>query len=217
MKGSERFRSVTLLLKRYLALGIAFGVCLVLGAGSAAADPLSSSHVTVSRRAVSLPGPTFAWAESPKIKDVENHPSLQDPQFRARLQSALDKALKGKGYRPAADRTKADFVIAYRVGIRESQEVTMEGDQGATPLAMVACDGNHCSQLVVLNDSTPTMKVVTTDRIEGGLMIEVLEPQTIRVLWRALNRGDVKRGDGKQSTLDAIAANTLRELPPIGR
>ena len=48
-------------------------------------------------------------------------------------------------------------------------------------------------------------------------MIEVIEPRTVRVLWRALNRGDVKRGDGEQASLDAIAANTLKQLPASPR
>ena len=192
---------------------IACSLSLVLGASVNAAEPLSRSEVTVSKRAASLPGPTYTWAAMPQMKEVEKDARLQDPQLRARLQAALDKALKAKGYRVADDPTKADFIIAYRVGVREVQQATLQGDQGATPLTVLACDWDTCSQLVVMNDSTPTMKVVTTDQAEGGLMIEVIEPRTIRVLWRALNRGTVKRGDGAQAPLDAIAANTLAQLP----
>ena len=196
------------------ALGIVCGLALAWGAGSALAEqPLARSPVEVSKRATSLPGPTYTWAQSPEVKEVEKDARLQDPKLRARLQAALDKALHAKGYRPAADRTQADFVIAYRVGVREAQEVAVQGDQGATPLTVVRCDWADCSQLVVMNDSTPTLKVVSTDHAEGGLMIEVIEPRTIRVLWRALNRGEVKRGDGEQKSLDAIAANTLGQLP----
>lgn len=200
--------------KKVVTLGIACGLSLALAAGAVAArETMSHADVTVSKRAASLPGPTYVWAESPEVKDVEKHARLQDPKLRARLQAALDKALQAKGYRPATDRTKADFVIAYRVGLREVQEATLQGDQGATPLTIVACDWADCEQVVVTNDSVPKMKLVTTDRAEGGLMIEVIEPRTIRVVWRALNRGEVKRGDGEQASLDAIAANTLKQLP----
>ena len=200
---------------RQLSAGwIVYGLSLALATTSlAAVEPLAKSDVDISKRAVSLPGPTYTWVEMPKIKEVEKDARLQDPQLRARLQAALDKALKAKGYRPATEPSKADFIIAYRVGVREAQEVEMKGDQGATPLAVLACDYDSCSQLVVVNDSKPTMKVVTTDIAEGGLMIEVIEPRTVRVLWRALNRGAVKRGDGSQASLDAIAANTLERLP----
>lgn len=205
-------------LKHLAALGIACGLSLAFFAGSAAAqDTMSESQVAVTKRAASLPGPSYTWAESPKVKEVENHARLQDPALRARLQAALDKALQAKGYHPAADRTKADFVIAYRVGVREVQEATLQGDDGATPLTIVACDWANCEQIVVTNDSVATMRLVTTDRAEGGLMIEVIEPRTFRVLWRALNRGEVKRGDGEQASLDAIAANTLKQLPAHGK
>lgn len=200
------------LVMQLLALGM--GVCLLMGAEVAGAQKkLEKSEVTVSKRAASLPGPTYTWAEMPQVKEVEKDTRLQDPAFRARLQSALDKALKAKGYRPTQDRTKADFVIAYRVGVRDMQEATLKGDPGATPLNVVACDWATCSQLVVMNDSVPTMKVVTTDHAEGGLMIEVIEPLTVRVLWRALGRGAVERGDGQQAHLDAIAKHVLEQLP----
>ena len=113
--------------------GIACGLSLAFIAGSSARpDPLSHSQVTVSRRAAALPGTSYVWAESPKVQEVENHASLQNPQLRARLQAALDKALQAKGSRPAADRSKR-ISSCYRVGIREVQEATLQGDQGATP------------------------------------------------------------------------------------
>lgn len=206
------------LLGMMTALGVACGLSLAFIAGSAsAADTPSRSHVTVSKRATALPGPTYTWAENPTVKEAENYPGLQDPQLRARLQAALDKALQAKGYRPAADRTKADFVIAYRVGMREVQEATLQGDDGATPLTLVACDRTGCEQVVARNDGVPTMRLETTDRAEGGLMVEVMEPRTIRVLWRALNRGEVRRGDGEQASLDEIASNTLGQLPASAR
>ena len=131
----------------------------------------------------------------------------------ARLKTALDKAMKAKGYRLAEEPAKADFILAYGVGVRDVHEATVVGDNGATPLSAVVCDWDDCSQLVVMNDSKPQQKVVTTDSAEGGLMIEVIEPRTVRVLWRALNRGAVKRGDGSQKSLDAIAEHTLARLP----
>lgn len=41
----------------------------------------------------------------------------------------------------------------------------------------------------------------------------MIEPRTVRVLWRALNKGAVKHGDGSQKSLDVIAAHTLARLP----
>lgn len=37
------------------------------------------------------------------------------------------------------------------------------------------------------------------------------------VLWGGINRGTVRRSDGSQARLDAIAAQTLAELPARNR
>jgi hypothetical protein len=184
-------------------------------AANAAAEPvpLSRTEATVSKSATSLPGPTYAWVAMPEVEDVQKDPRLQDPQLQARLKAALAKAMQAKGYRLADEPAEADFILAYGVGVEETQQATVQGDQGATPLNIVACDWSSCSQLVVMNDSKPNMKLVTTDRAEGGLMVEMIEPRTVRVLWRALNKGAVKQGDGSQKSLDNIAARTLARLP----
>ena len=203
------------LLKPMSAAWAACALCLMLAANAAAAPvPLSKKEATVSKSATSLPGPTYTWVAMPEIKDVQKDARARDPELIARLKAALDKAMRAKGYRLAEDPDKADFILAYGLGVRDVQQATVKGDQGATPLSVLACDWDDCSQLVIMNDSAPQMKVVTTDSVEGGLMVEVIEPRTVRVLWRAVNQGAVDRGDGSQKKLDTIAANTLARLPP---
>ena len=193
---------------------IACVLSLVFAANAAAAPvPLSKREATVSKSATSLPGPTYRWVAMPEQKDVQKDARVRDPELVARLKKALDKAMKAKGYRLAEDPAQADFIMAYGVGVRDVQQTTVKGDNGATPLSVLACDWDDCSQLVIMNDSAPQQKVKTIDSAEGGLMIEVIEPRTVRVLWRALNQGAVKRGDGSQKTLDEIAAHTLARLP----
>lgn len=206
--------------RRISRVWIAGSLALAMVAGvSAAQEPLSRSTVTVSKAATALPGPRYTWVAMPQILEVETDARIQDLQMRARLQAALDKALQAKGYQLADDPALADFIVAYRVGVRDLQEVTeVDTESVGTPQASVVCREDGCSQLVIMgNDSMPEMKVVTTDYVEGGLLIEVIEPRTIRVLWRALNKGAVKRGDGSQARLDAIAAHTLAPLPANSR
>lgn len=201
-------------LKPISAAWAACVLCLLLAANAAAAQvPLSRKEATVSKSATSLPGTTYTWVAMPEIKDAQKDARARDPELIARLKAALDKAMRAKGYRLAEDPDKADFILAYGLGVRDVQQATVKGDQGATPLSVLACDWDDCSQLVIMNDSAPQMKVVTTDSVEGGLMVEVIEPRTVRVLWRALNQGAVERGDGSQKTLDTIAAHTLARLP----
>lgn len=201
-------------LKLLSAAWIASALALVLATNAAAAPvPLSKREATVSKTATSLPGPTYRWVAMPEQKDVQKDARVQNPELVTRLKKALDKAMTAKGYRLAEDPAKADFILAYGVGVRDVQQTTVSGDNGATPLSVLACDWDDCSQLVIMNDSAPQQKVKTIDSAEGGLMIEVIDPRTVRVLWRALNQGAVKRGDGSQKSLDVIAAHTLARLP----
>lgn len=207
---SAKTNAVKLLSTAWIACALA----LVLATSAAAAPvPLSKREATVSKTATSLPGPTYRWVAMPEQKDVQKDARVQNPELVARLKKALDKAMTAKGYRLAEDPAKADFILAYGVGVRDVQQTTVSGDNGATPLSVLACDWDDCSQLVIMNDSAPQQKVKTIDSAEGGLMIEVIDPRTVRVLWRALNQGAVKRGDGSQKSLDVIAAHTLARLP----
>lgn len=179
--------------------------------------------VKVSKTATSLPGPRYAWVTSPTTLPAENDQRVQDPAFRKRLQAALDKALQAKGYRLVSGASQADFIVAYRVGVQDVEEVHVKdvpvpkGD-GSVPQAAIECRAGGCSQLVTqTSGGQAALKTAVKHSTEGGLLVEVIEPKTIRVLWRALARGAVKHGEAKQSRLDVIAVQTLDSLPAMPR
>jgi len=172
-------------------------------------------QVKVSMPAASLPGPDYAWVPMPPRLSAESDPRVQDPALRARLQASLDKVLQAKGYRRVDDLRQADIAVAYRVGVRDLQQTSVRetGMQSAGETA-VECHSDGCSQIVTKgNDGAPSIKVDTIDTVEGGLMVEVIQPSDIRVLWRALYRGSVRAKDAGAVDLDAIAARTLDQLP----
>ena len=89
-------------------------------------------------------------------------------RFRAELDdvkgcvAALDKALQAKGYRRIDDLHQADIAVAYRVGVRDVQQVSVK-DSGAQSAgeAAVACNSEGCSQIVTQGpDHMPTIKTV---------------------------------------------------------
>ncbi|MET0808189.1 MAG: DUF4136 domain-containing protein [Pseudoxanthomonas sp.] len=176
------------------------------------------SQVRVSKPATSLPGNRYAWVEMPPQVAVEFDKRAQDPQLRQRLQAALDKVLKAKGYSRIDDVRQADIVMAYRVGVRDAQQATVResGSQLQRETAM-ECGPGGCSQIVTRGaNGVPTIAVHTENITEGGLLVEVLQPGEIRVLWRALYRGSVRAKDGPVD-LDTVAAQTLAQLPKAGR
>jgi len=201
---------------------LALGLALAAGSTMAATHKVApTSQVTVSMPASRLPGPRYAWVPMPARLDAESDPRVLDPQFRQRLQTALDRALKAKGYELVPGAAQADFLVAFRVGVRDGEETLLRNEgvgSAPTPQATVECNSNGCSQMVVPGgDGAPVMDVSRARYVEGALQIEVIEPKTIKVVWRALNRGTVRRADGSQSRLDGIARDTLAQLPPASR
>ena len=192
-----------------------FAVAGCASAPSAGRAP--AGKVTVAMPATALPGQGYAFVPLLPMTSAEQDARVQDEAFRARLRQALERSLQDKGYVPV-DLAKADFLVAYRVGVRDMQEVVPVAEQagGATRMAAVECSGGRCSQLVVRNDTgTPVSRYtyVASERTEGGLQVEMVEPASLRVVWSALNAGTVQPGDATQARLDAIAAQTLAQLP----
>ncbi len=195
-------------------------VLLALGIAPAIAQSGKQpvGQVEVSKSATSLPGATYAWVPMPARLEAEFDARAQDPKLRGRLQAALDKALQAKGYRRVEDVRKANLAVAYRVGVRNT-ELTNVRDTGPRPgserESAVQCGPGGCSQIVTQSvpNATPEFKLETIESIEGGLLVEVIQPSDIRVLWRAFYKGSVKAKKAGPVNLDAIATQTLAALP----
>lgn len=200
---------------RTLGLAIACCITLLSAPGGAQTHAVPAAHVEVSKAATTLPGPTYAWVAMPAQLQAEFDRRVQDPQLRTRLQAALDRALQAKGYRRTDDPRKADIAVAYRVGVRDVQQAQVrESGLASAREAAVECRSDGCSQIVTQGaNGVPAIKVDTIDTVEGGLMVEVLQPADIRVLWRALYRGSVRAKDTRPVDLDDIAKRTLADLP----
>jgi len=200
---------------------LAVGLVALAGCASSTHQVAPTSQVTVSMPASQLPGPRYAWVPMPARLAAESDPRVLDPQFRQRLQAALDSALQAKGYQAAGSTSQADFLVAFRVGVRDGEQTLLRNEgvgSAPTPQATVECTADGCSQMVVPGgDGAPVMDLTRARYVEGGLQVEVIEPKTIRVVWRALNRGTVSRNDGTQARLDGIARETLAQLPPASR
>jgi hypothetical protein len=199
---------------------LATACCIAaLAFGNATPAHAAKATVTVSKPATSLPGPTYTWVAAQQKLEVEADARVQDAQFRAQLQSALDKALQAKGYRPAPAGARPDFVLAYRIGVRDLEEATLKQQPAPeTNRGAVRCTREGCSQIVSLDGTGDLVPKLETKKLtEGGLLIEVLEPGSINVLWRALNRGTIKPGKVSRKRLEAVATETLARLPAAGK
>ncbi|MDH5834125.1 DUF4136 domain-containing protein [Luteimonas kalidii] len=199
-----------------LVITIALAIASVACAGTQVSAPDTPQRVTVRHEASAMPGATYAWFPMPRQLAAEHDPRIEDPQLRARLQSALERAMQDKGYRKVDDMAGADFLLAWRAGVRDVDQVraTPADPVRGTPMAGVACTGGTCSQLVMVgNAGAPAARVHHHVEVEGGLLVEAIDPATIALLWSAYSRGSVHASDAGDAGLDAIVGETLRRFP----
>jgi len=219
--GGHRDRSGIVWRRTASAVVASLGLLAVLaGCAGTPARPTPARHVTVRSDVAVLPGPGYAWFALPATTASEQDARVEDPQLRARLQAALDEALAAKGYRRVDDIAAADVLLAWRAGVRDLEQATLKQTADAavdTPMAAIECGRAGCSQLVVRGEAgAPVARLHTTGYVEGGLLVEAIEPKTVRLLWSAFNRGTVTAADATPQGLAAIARETLADLPPAG-
>ncbi|HEY0332439.1 MAG TPA: DUF4136 domain-containing protein [Stenotrophomonas sp.] len=198
-----------------IAVALAFAGGCASSGGSG-----TGGEVQVSVNADRLPGTRYAWVPLPKEYTEQNDPRVLDPAFRQRLSDALDRTLSSKGYQRVEDPAQAQWLIAFSVGVTDRERLAGDPSPQAGPTRMNAmqCTRDGCSQLVVHSSTgSAQMDPRRVSYVEGALQIEVLDPASLDVLWRGVNRGTVRRGDARQSRLDGIAARTLAPFPPAPR
>lgn len=205
-----------------ITLLLTAGLSACASGGPATPATLPNAQVVVTKPATALPGQRYDWVDMPASRPAEADPRVENPELRARLQAAIDHALQEKGYLPADASAPADFLVAYRVGVRDLQQADMlqsrDGIGTPTPQAAVQCGRGGCSQIVSRNeDGNPVISIRTTEYVEGGLLVEIIEPRSIDLLWSSFNRGSVQEGAGAQASLNIIAGKTLEQLPAYGR
>lgn len=212
-------------LSRLALLGLCAAMAALAGCASTAdtASSLGGSDagVQVTVPAQRLPGLRYAWVPAPHDYTEQADPRVLDPALRQRLRNAMDTALAAKGYQRVEQVGQADWVAAYRVGVREGERLVPSagaGGSGPTRMNAIQCTSAGCSQLVVPgNDGSLELDMRRVSYVEGALQIEAIDRHSAQVLWSAVNRGSVRRSDSRQARLDAIAAQTLQAIPPAPR
>jgi hypothetical protein len=109
---------------------------------------------------------TYAWRPGKQqgMADPRYDSSLIDRRVRA----AVERVLASKGYTPAAAGTPPDFLVGYHVVVRQKTSVqTIDhyygyrvGGWGGWP------------------------QTYSHDYDEGTLLIDIIDPQTMKLLWR---------------------------------
>ena len=167
----------------------------------------SSLKVNVIRdHAITIPpGSTWAWAPPPaEKKPDELDPRVNNSIIHERVQRAVERVLAQKGYRQT-DPNSADFLVAYRVGVKDSRQVVTQ----AVPV------GPYWGGWGWGYYGPPPM--VTSREItyaEGALMIDIIQRSTGQLAFRSIGVDqDVTGANGSEAQIQKTVEKLLQELP----
>jgi hypothetical protein len=142
---------------------------------------------------------TYAWrpGEQPQTGD----PRFDGPFLDKCIRTAVDRGLASKGYRPAAAGTTPDFLVGYYAAVRYQTSVqTMHTWYGPNVSGWGGWPETYAHHYE-----------------EGTLLIDVIDPGTMKLLWRGRGSGvvDPRASPTKrEKRIDEAVDRILAEFPP---
>jgi hypothetical protein len=184
----------------------------VCAAAAVLAAACSTLRVEVDRDSTVTipPGATWAWGPEPMPKRPDElDPRVNNSIIHGRVQRAVEAVLAEKGFR-RADPAQADFLVEYRVGVRDrSETVTQTIGTPPVPVAYGPWGPGWAWGYY-----GPPM--VTTRQIqytEGALMIDIVQRSTGKLAFRATGIDSITREDGSDEAVREVVTKLLRDVP----
>jgi len=151
------------------------------------------------------PGSTWAWGpEPPEKRPEELDPRVNNSIVHGRIKRSVEAVMAQKGFRLLEDDKTADFLVYYRVGVRESRQMVTQ----ATPVSPMWGGwgwGFYGPPPVI------TSREITYT--EGALWIDIVQRSTGKLAFRAIGLDrDVTGADGSDEQIAQTVARTLRDL-----
>lgn len=151
------------------------------------------------------PGSTWAWGpEPPEKRPEELDPRVNNSIIHGRVKRSVEAVLAQKGFRQVDDDKSADFLVYYRVGVRESRQMVTQ----STPVAPMWGGwgwGFYGPPPII------TSREITYT--EGALWIDIIQRSTGKLAFRAIGLDrDVTGADGSDEQIAQTVARTLRDL-----
>ena len=122
---------------------------------------------------------TFCWVPAPAW--LHNDPRLHMDILEPLVQNAVTSQLTGKGFR-LSDCAAADFQVTFRPALQDrfvQKRGLDQGWGGVTIYEYSPATGGH----LYTSGASDTMLY---EEREGALVIEILQPQSKRVIWKGL-------------------------------
>lgn len=173
----------------------ALSVILAIAAPAAQAGPAGKVMVMESTAPVAA-GATWAWAP---FTTSSPDPRVANDIVHERVMTAVETSMAGHGLRRAS-RLEARYLVTYHVAVANKLKV------GSTPNMGRACGIRGC-----INTGGSSLDV--QQYAEGTLVIDIVERQTGRLVWRAASKKKVSEKDVTQAKINAVVADMTKSLP----
>lgn len=148
---------------------------------------------------------SFSWIDdSPYIQAPSRDAVTVSPLTQAKIERAIRRQLETMGYVFVADRTRADFVIAYTVGTR--RELTID----AYPVIYRGPWGWH-----VYGSLYYPHEVHRHEYVKGTLAVDIFDARSRRPVWHGWAEKTVTSDDRRNPgpSIDAAVENLLMHFP----
>jgi hypothetical protein len=144
---------------------------------------------------------TYAW--SPDTGTKSDDPRIDNSLMDDRIRAAVDRELAASGFEPASDRAP-DFLMTYHASLRTKLEsvTTAAGYRGSYGYGAW---GGYAQTL-------------PAEYEEGTLILDVIDPEANRLIWRGTAQARAHRGDAtpeeRSERINAVVAKILAQFPP---
>jgi hypothetical protein len=190
---------MTLDLKAFAAAALAIaGLLMATGCSSLKVNVIRDPSIPIP------PGSTWAWAPEPEAKRPEElDPRVNNTIIHGRVKQAVERVLAQKGYRQT-DHNSADFLVAYRVGVKDSRQVVTQTVPVGPPWGW-GWGYYGPPPMVTSREITYT---------EGALVIDIIQRSTGKLAFRAIGQDqDVTGADGSEEQIQKSVTKLLQDLP----
>jgi Domain of unknown function (DUF4136) len=158
-------------------------------------------------------GQSWTWQAMPH--NGPGDPRVDNDIVLGALRRGIATALAERGLTEAVPGAAADWRVAFRVGLRDRTE-TREQIVSPPPRQRVVCGPRGC--LPVLDSwgwyGQPVTTTRTIEYVEGGVMLDVFDARTDRLVWRGTIEDRLEReGLPPQVKIDNAMRKLLASLP----
>jgi hypothetical protein len=153
---------------------------------------------------------TYDWVSStqPKTGDAR----LDSDILNSRIRQAVENQLGIKGYQKATDGTP-DFLIAYMTSIEQKLDVSTFHYGYGYPSGYSFRRGFGGPAYT----SIPSSETYVDQYDEGTLLLDIVNPQTKKLIWRGTAVDTVQKNDSpekREERINKAVADMLQKFPP---